>query len=88
MRPNPFKCSGKVGVDMRAVYLVRWEKVCEVSDSVAEELLSLPTSQTTVPVYLDGEDYQQLSQLAQKELKQLKKFMRDGEVLELVVVPK
>lgn len=73
---------------MRTVYLIKWQKIGQISDQTAEELLNLPASHTTIPVYMDEELYNSLSKTAQKELKQLKKYMENGEVLELVVANK
>jgi len=64
--------------------LIEWKKVCEVSDDVAQELLELETSSSTIPVYLDEEVFQSLSPKAQRELESLKKLLT-GEVLEIVV---
>jgi hypothetical protein len=72
---------------MPSVYVVRWEKVADVSIQAAEELVeSLKESDTTYPYYIDLEDYEKLSNRTRDELKELKKRLEDGEVLEVVVV--
>ncbi len=72
---------------MPSVYIIRWEKVADVSVETAEELVdSLKMSDTTYPFYIDMDDYNKLSGRARNELGSLKEQLVDGEVLEIVVV--